>query len=66
MQHERRRGQVHTGLWWENLRERENLEDLDADGRIILKWISKNWHGGTDWIDRANYNDRWPALVNVN
>jgi len=36
------KGQVHTGIWWENVRERENLEDIDADGRIILKLISKN------------------------
>jgi hypothetical protein len=27
------------GFWWENLRERENLEDPGVGGRIILKWI---------------------------
>ena len=25
-----------TGFWWRNLWERENLEDPDANGRIIL------------------------------
>jgi hypothetical protein len=25
-------GEVHTGLWWGNLREKDNLEDLRADG----------------------------------
>jgi len=33
------RGEVHTGFWWENLKERDHLEDSSADGRIILKWI---------------------------
>jgi hypothetical protein len=31
------RGEVYTGFWWGNLRERDHLEDLDVDGRIILK-----------------------------
>jgi hypothetical protein len=34
-------GEVHTGFWWGNLRERDNLEDLGVDGRIILKWMVK-------------------------
>jgi hypothetical protein len=31
------RGELLTGFWCGNLREREHLEDLGADGRIILK-----------------------------
>jgi hypothetical protein len=28
-------GEVHSGFWWGNLRERDHLEDLDVDGRIL-------------------------------
>jgi hypothetical protein len=34
---------VHTGFWWGNLRERNNLKDPGLDEKIILKWISKKW-----------------------
>jgi hypothetical protein len=33
--------------------------------RIILKWILKKWDGGMDWIDMAQYRDKWRALVNA-
>jgi hypothetical protein len=28
---------MHTGFWWEDLEERDCVEDLGADGMIILK-----------------------------
>jgi len=28
--------EVHTGFWWQDLRERDFLEGLDVNGKIIL------------------------------
>jgi hypothetical protein len=41
-------GEVHTGVWWRNLRERDHLEDPGIDGRII-RLIFMKWDGGP-WI----------------
>jgi len=30
------RGEVNTGFWWGNLRERDHLEDPELDGGITL------------------------------
>ena len=32
-------GEVNTGFWWGNVRERDHLGDQGLDWRIILKWI---------------------------
>jgi hypothetical protein len=34
--HVRGTGEMHVRFWWENLRDTENLEDLDIYGRIII------------------------------
>jgi hypothetical protein len=30
-------------IWWGNLRERDQWGDQGVDGRIILRWIFRNW-----------------------
>jgi hypothetical protein len=35
------RGEVLTGFWWGDLRERDHLEDPGIDGRIILNWLQE-------------------------
>ena len=41
----------------ENLREGNHLEDTGVHGRIILKWIFKNWDGEMVWIALAQDRD---------
>jgi len=44
--------------WWRYLSNGEHLEDLNVDGRIILKFVFTKWDGGIDWIDPAQDRDR--------
>jgi hypothetical protein len=37
-----RRGEARTRFWWGNLTERNLLENVGVDERIILKWIFKS------------------------
>jgi hypothetical protein len=32
---------MHTWFWWGNMMERNDLEELGVDERIILKWTFK-------------------------
>ena len=47
-------GEVYTGFWCGNLRERDHLGDPSANGRIILRWIFRKWDvgawTGTIWL----------------
>jgi len=48
------RGEWCTKFWWGNLRERDQWGGPDVDGRIILRWIIREWGGvvGTEcsWL----------------
>jgi hypothetical protein len=35
------REELHEGVWWGELRERNHFEDQGVDGKIILKWMSQ-------------------------
>jgi len=50
------RAEVHGRHCWQNLREREYLENLGVDGIIRLKWTLKKCYGGVDWIYLAQDN----------
>jgi hypothetical protein len=44
---------------------KKNLEDMSLDGRIILKWVFKNFDWDVDYIDLPKNRDRWRELVNA-
>ena len=47
------RGEVCTGFYWGNPRERGQWGDPDVDGRIILRWVFRKWEGvetGWSWL----------------
>ena len=56
---------MRTGFRWRILRERDHLEDLGYEGRIVLKWSFKKLIGDLDWIDLAQDRGRWRDVVNV-
>ena len=35
------RREMHEEFWWGNLKERDQMENLDVDGIIILKYITE-------------------------
>jgi hypothetical protein len=51
-------GKVHKCFRWGELRERDHLEELGVDLRIILKCVFKNWDGVMDWIVLVQDMDR--------
>jgi hypothetical protein len=38
--------EAYAYFWWGNLREKDHLEDIGIDGRIILRWIFRKWDVG--------------------
>jgi hypothetical protein len=45
--------------------EKENWEDQDVGGWIILRWILEIGWGGVDWIGLSQDRDKWRTLVNA-
>ena len=41
---------MHRMFWYGTLRERDHLEDLGVDVRMILKWIFKKEAGDVIWL----------------
>jgi hypothetical protein len=39
----KRKDEMHTKFWLENLKGRDHLEDLDVVGKIILERILRKW-----------------------
>ena len=40
-------GEKSTGVWWWCLKERDHLEDLVVDERVMLKYTFKKWDRAT-------------------
>jgi hypothetical protein len=58
-------GEVCTGFWCGNLKERDLLQDLSIDGSIKLTWILNNRMKGHGLDSSGSDRDKWYALVNT-
>jgi hypothetical protein len=56
-------GELHTGFWWSNLRERNNLKDPGVDGRITSKSTFEMCDEGLDSIGLTHDRNKWQAVV---
>jgi hypothetical protein len=49
---------MHTGVWWGNPKERDRLQNLGIDGRIIVKRIlQETGLESKNWIDLADVRE---------
>jgi hypothetical protein len=60
MQHLRGRGEVYTGFWCGNVRERDHSGEVNT--KLVLQEVGC---GCMDWIGLAQDRDKWQALVNA-
>jgi hypothetical protein len=60
-----RRGEMHTGFWWGNLKEIDILENLGVGGSVILKSLT-NRLGWFQLVHLAEDEDKCSTLVNRN
>jgi len=62
----RETGNVNIGFWWGDTMQRDNLEDLRIDAKIILELLSNKWGWvGIDWIDLAQDRNNLRVIVNA-
>jgi hypothetical protein len=43
--HVARKREMHTGFLFQNMQERDQLEDTSMNGKAILKWILNKYEG---------------------
>jgi hypothetical protein len=55
---------MHTGFWWENMREKDHLEDLGVDG-MVFKWVFRKQNWVVAWINLAQEREMGRAIVNT-
>ena len=59
-----RAGEVHLGFWWEDLHERDHLEDNNLEDnikRVFKKCVWRSWTGLL-WL---RIGKRWQVLVST-
>ena len=54
---------MHREFWWGSLRQRDHLEVVGEDGKIILKWIFNKNNEERDWTGLVQDMKRRRALV---
>ena len=59
---------VYRGSWWRNMSERDNLENLELNGKVLLECFFKKRNGSLEWIDVAycRYRCRVPLYDGMN
>jgi len=55
--------EMHREFWWGSLRQRDHLEVVGEDGKIILKWIFNKNNEERDWTGLVQDMKRRRALV---
>ena len=54
-----------TGICFVNMKDRENLTDLQVNWRMILKWMLTKKDGDLNWIHLAQETKHGKILVNI-